>query len=419
MGKIRKTIKNMAKNNKQVYLFLKNINKNIRGIKLKLSSRIDNVEDKHILFSSYMGNSFSCSPKNIYLEMLKDERFKDYKFTWAFKRAVDYSEIDALDRCNIVIYNSSKFFKELSKSKIWVVNSRLPEITVKRKNQFYVQCWHGTPLKRLGNDIEVEGANALHKKKKLMKIYENDAAKYDLMFSPSKYYTDKITSAFNLEKLSKSHIVMETGYPRNDMLCNYTAADVERIKNNLGLSPDKKVILYAPTWRDDQHEIGIGYTLKLGIDFEKLMKDLSDEYVIIFRAHYFIRNQFDFDKYKGFVIDGGSIHDINDLYIISDLLITDYSSVFFDYAMLERPIIFYMYDLEYYRNEVRGFYLSLDELPGEIITEQQPLTKLIKNPNPEYMEKIKSFNEIYNYLEDGKSSKRAVDEIYKLLSSKE
>ena len=93
-------------------------------------------------------------------------------------------------------------------------------------------------------------------------------------------------------------------------------------------------------------QAGIGYTYKTEVDFDKLKANLGDEYIILFRAHYLVANSFDFDKYKGFVYDVSKVNDINHLYVISDLLVTDYSSVFFDYANLKRPEIFYMYDLE-------------------------------------------------------------------------
>ena len=163
----------------------------------------------------------------------------------------------------------------------------------------------------------------------------------------------------------------------------------------------KKIILYAPTYRANQHETGVGYTYKEEVDFEKMRKQLGEDYIILFRPHYFIANQFDFDKYEGFVYDVSKIDDINELYVISDILITDYSSVFFDYANLKRPMIFYMYDLEHYRDESNGFYIDVEEeLPGRIIRTDDDLIDEIKRVSNEfeYDEKYKRFNEKYNYL---------------------
>mgnify|MGYP000910123033 CR=1 FL=1 len=109
----------------------------------------------------------------------------------------------------------------------------------------------------------------------------------------------------------------------------------------------KKVILYAPTWRENQHLPGEGYQFQLPVDFKRWREVLGDEYVILFRAHYFISNSFDFVAFSGFVYDVSQMDDINPLYLAADVLITDYSSVFFDYANLRRPILFFMYDCLY------------------------------------------------------------------------
>ena len=178
----------------------------------------------------------------------------------------------------------------------------------------------------------------------------------------------------------------------------------------------KKVILYAPTWRDNQHQSGIGYTYKTEVDFEKLQKELGQDYIILFRAHYLVANEFNFEKYKGFIYDVSKIDDINELYIISDILITDYSSVFFDYANLKRPIIFYMYDFEQYKNNIRGFYIDLKELPGSITKTEDELIKEIKkmNNNFKYNKIYEEFNKKYNYLDDGKATERVINKILKL-----
>ena len=130
--------------------------------------------------------------------------------------------------------------------------------------------------------------------------------------------------------------------------------------------------------------------------------------VVLFRAHYLVASVFDFEKYRGFVYNVSDYDDISELYIVSDLLVTDYSSVFFDYANLKRPVLFYMYDLEKYRDEIRGFYIGLEELPGKIIEDEKSLCREINNSleNFEYSEKYRLFNEKFNSLDDGNASCR-------------
>jgi CDP-glycerol glycerophosphotransferase len=362
-----------------------------------------------IFFESFYGNSYSCSPKAIYEYVLNDERFKDYKFVWAFKNINKYT-FD--ERTILVKSNSRKYYKYLSKSKYWVVNLLINTGVKKKKNQVYVQCWHGTPLKKLRYDIEKD--NVLNSISEVRKRNDLDALKFDYFISPSKFCTEKFTSAFNLKKLNNENIFIEKGYPRNDYLFNYKKSDIKRIKKELNIPLNKKVILYAPTFRDNQVNEN-GYTYNVELDFNKLKNEFSEEYVILFRAHYFIANKFDFKKYNNFVYDVSKYEDINELYIISDILITDYSSVFFDFANLKRPILFYMYDYNNYKNNLRDFYIDLKELPGPILKKENTLIKEIKNIDnysKKYKEKYEKFNKKYNYLDDGNATKRVVEEIF-------
>lgn len=285
----------------------------------------------------------------------------------------------------------------------------------KRPGQVYVQTWHGTPLKKLRYDIEVSGS-VLNDIDDIRKRNDQDASRFDYFISPSPFASEKFISAFNLKGLNKEGIIIEEGYPRNDYLFNYTEKDIKSIKERLNLPDDKKIILYAPTFRDDQHKSGLGYTYNLELDFEKLQKEISSDYIILFRTHYFVSNMFDFEKYQGFIYDVSNYDDINHLYVISDLLITDYSSVFFDYANLNRPILFYMYDLENYQNNLRDFYISLDELPMPIIKKEDDLIRAIKSVEDDFKEykvRYAQFNKKFNDLDDGEASKRVVEKIFK------
>ena len=367
------------------------------------------IDDKMIFFESFYGNSYSCSPKAIYEYVLTDERFKDYKFVWAFKNINKYT---FGERTILVKSNSRKYYKYLSKSKYWVVNLLINTGVKKKKNQVYVQCWHGTPLKKLRYDIEKD--NVLNSISEVRKRNDLDAIKFDYFISPSKFCTEKFTSAFNLKKLNNENIFIEKGYPRNDYLFNYKKSDIKKIKKELNIPLNKKVILYAPTFRDNQVNEN-GYTYNVELDFNKLKNEFSEEYVILFRAHYFIANKFDFKKYNNFVYDVSKYEDINELYIISDILITDYSSVFFDFANLKKPILFYMYDYNNYKNNLRDFYIDLKELPGPILKKENTLIKEIKNIDnysKKYKEKYEKFNKKYNYLDDGNATKRVVEEIF-------
>lgn len=356
------------------------------------------VNENIVLFETFMGQQFSCSPKALYQEMINDETYAAYTKVWVFKDPEKYAYLLKNSNTVLVEYRSREYYKYCAMAKYWINNFRVPEEVWPKSNQVYVQCWHGTPLKKIGFDVENYNM-ANNSTQSQRKTYLQDAKKFTYALSPSDFYREKFTSAFHLKELGKEDIFIQKGYPRNDFLFTINDEIIKELKEKLAIPMNKKVILYAPTWRDNQHVAGVGYTYDLGINFDSLYEALSEEYVILFRAHYLVRNGFDFEKYNGFVIDVCDYDDINHLYAVSDLLITDYSSVFFDYANLKRPILFYMYDLEEYANEIRGFYIDLDELPGAIIRKEELLIDEIKtcfSQKSFCSQKYKYFNQKYN-----------------------
>lgn len=371
------------------------------------------TDDKIILFSTFDGRNYSDSPKAIYEYMLACPDFDGYKFVWAFREPAKFAYL--LDNKNtyIVKVNTLDYEQTCAMAKYWLFNYRIADHVYPKDDQIYVQLWHGTPLKRLGYDIEISD-NALNSKAEIREKYKTDAEKFRYILAPSDFAGEKFATAWNLEAFGKADTLLIAGYPRNDFLINYTSEDVARIKGELNLPEGKKVILYAPTWRDNQHKASVGYTYKLGVDFDKLQKQLGDDYIILFRAHYLVASQFDFAKYQGFVYNASDVSDINNLYVVADLLITDYSSVFFDYANLNRPIIFYMYDLEDYGSEIRGFYIDLAELPGDIVENQDDLAQKIKATRYDtafYQQKYEAFHQKFNPLDDGKATQRVIDAV--------
>lgn len=367
------------------------------------------TDEKMIFFEAYMGRQYSCSPKEIYRRMLCDDYFSDYKFVWAFRDTDEFGFLQKNKNTVIIKSGGRDYFRYLAAAKYWVVNSRLNEAVVKKSGQVYVQCWHGTPLKKLGYDIDAKNGNAMNSVKDIRYKHRADSKRYTYMISPSPFCSDKFASAFNLRDRS---IIKETGYPRNDYLYNYTEEDALSVREKLNIPKDKKVILYAPTWRDNQHDPAKGYTYEVQLDFSEMQKAIGEDYVILFRSHYFISNYIDLADYEGFVYNVSQYNDINELYIISDLLVTDYSSVFFDYANLKRPMLFYMYDFDEYKNEMRDFYIDISELPGPIVKTRQELTEEIFNIdsyNRKYGEKYIDFYNKYNCLDDGNSAQRVIE----------
>ena len=414
---IKKVISLFTRRN-QAALAMYNKVKKKRRVKRYNKYAVEPVDNKLVVFESFMGRKYADSPKAIYEYMLHDPEYSDYRFVWFLKdRCMDeYLFLEENDRTSLVLWGSPEYYETYATAKYWFTNSRIPDSIGIKPDQIYVQCWHGTPLKKLGYDIEVDASGARNSTEEVRRKYITDAMRYTYMISPSRYCTEKFISAFNLEGIGKEDIMIEEGYPRNDDIVNHTSAQVEEIKQKLGIPEDKNVILYAPTWRDNNHDVGLGYYYDAPLDFDRLRSTIGEEYVILFRAHYFIAQAVNFDDYKGFVFDVSLYSEINDLYIISDVLITDYSSVFFDYGILKRPIVFYMYDLDFYQDQLRGFYLTLDELPGPIVKTQDELEEKLLSvdewaESEEYLSKYKEFSDRFTYLDDGHAAERVVKRI--------
>lgn len=370
--------------------------------------KVVSVDDKTVIFIAFHGRGYTDNPKYIHQEMLKQSRFDDYRFVWAVKKP----KTTEIERSKVIRYNSLSYFYYMCKAKYWIVNCKLPKHIQKKENQFYLQTWHGTPLKRLAHDIvEVENQTFYRSgmnRKQMTDTYDNDVSKYNYMIAPNEFSFEVFQSAFriNPERLIK------TGYPRNDFLTNIKAEEIDEIKARFHIPANKKVLLYAPTWRDNSYNTR-GYTFELKADFHRWKEVLGDEYIVLFKPHYLIINKFEGDEsLKDFLISVDANADINDLYVISDVLVTDYSSVFFDYANLNRPMYFYMFDLEEYADELRGFYFDIyEKMPGDIISNEEDLLQKIKEGNYDYS-RLETFNQKFNEWQDGHASQRVLNLVF-------
>ena len=283
---------------------------------------------------------------------------------------------------------------------------------VKRKKTTYIQTWHGTPLKKLALDMEdvsMAGESSIELYKQ---NFEKNTSRWDYLISQNQYSSEIFRRAFRFHKE-----ILEIGYPRNDILFQKNdVASIIELKKELKLPLDKKIILYAPTWRDDEY-YGLGkYKFTSKLDFQLAKEQLNEEYVFIVKYHYLVQDQIDWSEYKGFVYEFDKTYDISTLYLVADMLITDYSSVMFDYSILSRPMFFFAYDLEKYKNQLRGFYFDImTEVPGPIVTTTAELLNEIQNYKPEaYQDKYQAFHLKFNHADCGMASRRVVELIQKL-----
>lgn len=364
---------------------------------------INPVDKRMIIFESNLGRNYSGNPRFIYEEMVRRGLDREYSCYYILE---DLS-IAIPGNVKKVKRKSFLYFMVFAKAGFWVSDTRMPAYLVKRKKTLYIQTWHGTPLKRLALDmfdVQMEGEKGIEDYKK--KFVQN-VRTWDYLLSQNRYSTEIFRRAFDFKKE-----ILEFGYPRNDILINdNNFATIKTIKKALNLPLDKKIILYAPTWRDNEHYGPQQYRFNTPMDYDYLKERLGEDYVVIVKAHYLVSENLDFEKYKDFYYLFTSSFDIAELYLIADVLITDYSSVMFDYSILQRPMIFYAYDLEDYKDKLRGFYFDfVNEAPGPIVTTTKELVEEIENYDyTKYKQKYEAFISKFNHTDKGDASKKVVD----------
>ncbi|OOR31536.1 CDP-glycerol glycerophosphotransferase family protein [Bacillus cereus] len=367
----------------------------------QIFNRILPINRKYVIFQSFHGKSYSCNPRAIYEQMLTEKR--DMKAIWVINNVMQ--EIPG--KPIVVKPGSIKYYYYMAKSKYFVNNGNFPDFYEKRKGTVHLQTWHGTPLKKLGFDIDPNSPSYAENTSPAL-LRRNE--RWDYLIGPNNYTSKILKRAFNFEKN-----MLDVGYPRNDIFYN---ADIDKksteIKKRLNIDSKKKIILYAPTWRDyDFHNGNQHKPYEFKFDLKKFREKFGEEYVLLLRLHYRDATRIQISGLEDFVYNVSSYNDIQELYLISDILITDYSSVMFDFVNLNRPIIFFTYDLFRYGSQIRGFYFNFkEEAPGPIVLEQERLFKTIEDISQveaKYAERYKKFQDKFCHLEDGRASKRTIE----------
>lgn len=365
-------------------------------------TRILPVNPRIILFESNLGRNYTGNPRAVYEEMVRQGLDKKYRCYII----LEDRNTRIPGAAKKIKRNRLRYFYYFAVSGIWVCDSRLPKYIIKRPECTYIQTWHGTPLKKLALDLDsvyMAGETDIEDYKK---NFSENVMTWDYLLSQNSYSTRIFRRAFGFTK-----DILEIGYPRNDILFRGNRkSDIDEIKKRLGLPPDKRIILYAPTWRDNEFYGNGRYKFNPKMDFIRLKEELGEDTVFIVKYHYLIMDRIDWSPYQGFIYSYDMSFDISLLYLVSDMLVTDYSSVMFDYSILNRPMLFYCYDLEEYKGTLRGFYFDfLEEAPGPVLTATGELIRAIREyDETKYREKQEAFRCKYNHADDGNASQKVV-----------
>lgn len=352
-----------------------------------------------IVFVSSGGKLMNDSPNCIYYYMINDPRFKRSKFVWAFRNINGFD----VTRGKKIQIDSLTYYYYLLKARVWVTNVSMTRgLSFTGKNTFLLNTWHGTPIKLIGTDIIGKQSAFTTSKRK-------DCIVKDRIFlAQGEHDVNVWQRVFMLDRDEIACV----GLPRNDELfTKNNQSTVNYMKSKLGLSQEKKVILYAPTFRDYEKKDGKYLVLAPPIDFNKWEKMLGNEYILLFRAHPSIVEVMNLCD-NPFVKNVSSYPNVNELMLVSDILISDYSSIFFDYSILGRPMLSFAYDYDDYTRE-RGVYLDIrEELDSVGLDNEDNLLAVIKNLDFEKRVKIAvAFrNKYVQYY--GNATKEVVNIIY-------
>lgn len=329
------------------------------------------IKKNQILFESSVGKRYEDSPRAIYEQMVKTHPELDY--VWVSRTN---QPLQANPKTRIVKRLSFEYYRALATSRYWVNNQNFPTYLTKRRGTGYLQTWHGTPLKRMQHDQQViEG-----RKPGYLKRVTHAKNQWSALVSPSPYATKAFRSAFQYQGP-----VIEAGYPRNDI---FYAADVDqvrqRVRQELGITPEQRVILYAPTFRDYEKSHG-RFVLDNQLDFEQFESQLGDDYVLLMREHVVVASKLRIpEAMRHNVINVSNYPNVQELMVASDALVTDYSSIMFDYLNTDKPLYFFCYDLEKYL-ELRGVYFDFTkEVPGPIVKDATALFTAIGKGDASY-----------------------------------
>lgn len=344
-------------------------------------------KDEHlILFVANVGKSFSGSPYSIFRFIKDDPKYNEYRCVWALNHPEQIQE----EHVETIKFDTIHYFLTALKAKYWVTDVNIERsLRFKSKKTIYLNTWHGVALKKIGNDDANSG--------------RYDYSTIDYLCVSGSYDKKVFKSALNATQNS----FLECGMPRNDSLFGVTEKQKWMLRSKLGIPKEKKVILYAPTWRDSTNN-GKSFDLKVPVHFLKWRDVLGEQYMVLFRAHDRTTKVMDI-SFDDFVIDCSKYEPLNDLLIVSDILITDYSSIVFDYSILAKPFICFGYDYDQYVEE-RGTYFDAAQVypQGMFKSEDEVLEQILSMDYEEECKKTRTLNSMFMEYSKGKATETCV-----------
>ncbi|GGE30522.1 hypothetical protein GCM10011391_06460 [Pullulanibacillus camelliae] len=356
------------------------------------------IKQNKLFFMSYYGDQYGCNPKYIYRYIVQQPFSASFDIVWALNTRQSHPDLSDVRQVKML---SLRYFYELCTAKIIITNCRTTDLFMKRKGQYYIQTWHSSlRLKQIEKDAERTLS------KSYIQMAKKDSRKCDLLLSGCQYSTEIFKRSFWYDGL-----ILEKGTPRNDLFFASNQGLKATVLNALKLPSEKKMVLYAPTFRKD-HETQV-YDLNYSLLLEALTERFGGEWIVLVRLHPHMVTAAEQLVYSDRVIDVSTYDDCQELLCIADVLVSDYSSLIFDYALTRRPCFLYVPDLNSYIQKERQLYFDLEALPFEAAVHPDDfLTAIRQFDQASYHQRLANFLKAMGSSEEGEASKYVVDHIY-------
>ncbi|QXQ08938.1 CDP-glycerol glycerophosphotransferase family protein [Paeniglutamicibacter sp. Y32M11] len=354
------------------------------------------LQEDVVLFESYHGSKIDCNPAAIYRSMRDNSDYDHLRFAWVItgKTRVP-ADVAADPRVSFILRATPLYRRTLASAKYLISNVSFPNYFARRDGQQYLNTWHGTPLKALGRDIAAGFMEHGNVSRNLLQTTH--------LLAPNQHTQDSLIHRYEVDGLFTGKIA-RVGTPRVDRMLSQDATTRDYLFSRLGLIDDgKKIVFYAPTWR--------GTAGNRNFDATQLVNDLEGlaggDFHVVFRAHHLAEAALKNVTLSATIVPADI--DTYDVLALTDLLVTDYSSIFFDFLPLRRPIVFHAYDLAEYTAE-RGLYFEMSQMPGEISRTSEELRTAISRGLERGISDTESHEraiELFAPAEDGRAAAKA------------
>ena len=380
-------------------------NKNYRRINEYseyIFSKSHPIKQNVIMYDSFLGKSMTDNPYAIFLEILKRDTEHKYHHVWILENPDNFQSrrFADLDNVEFIRPYTKKHLQYLAIAKYLVINTSMPYYFVKRPGQIMINMWHGTPIKGMGKYMGGRFGQWANVQRQFLMT--------DYMVHPNVYTQNIMNDSYDLNKIYEG-VQLTVGYPRVDLIQSTDVSVFSKFLSTvIPFDPNKKIVLYAPTWRGNQESVA-NMTEEFVQNSLAIQKSLPEGYQLLVKAHQIAYDKAKSDNRIKNILVPNDI-DTSELLSITDVLISDYSSIFFDFLITGKPVFLYAYDLDSYMAD-RGLLLDINSVPGNVVLTIEQLSESLNNLGNYKMNNSENVHDYVSW-QNGKAASYIVDELF-------